>query len=91
MYAEDFRLLASRVDELEGFLPVKRVEIEIKDEQGKVVAVVRVIGAGFSPESTRCTEQFLLGLISAYPFKITNSRVSEGMIEVRAEEEKRSR
>ncbi len=91
MYAEDFRVLASRVDELQGFLPVKRVEIEMKDEQGRAVAIVRVIGAGFSPESTRCTEQFLLGLLSAYPFKIVNSRVSEGMIEVRAEEERRNR
>ncbi len=91
MYAEDFKVLASRVDELQGFLPVKRVEIEMKDDQGRAVAVVRVIGAGFSPESTRCTEQFLLGLLSAYPFKIVNSRVSEGMIEVRAEEERRNR
>ena len=91
MYAEDFRLLASRVDELQGFLPVKRVEIEIRDEQGKANTVVRVIGAGFSPESTRCTEQFLLGIISAYPYRITSSRVSEGMIEVRAEEEKKTR
>jgi hypothetical protein len=90
MYAQDFGLLASRVDELQGFLPVKRVEIEIKEEQGKTVAVVRVIGAGFSPESTRCTEQFVLGVISAYPYKITYSRVSEGMIEVRAQEERRS-
>jgi hypothetical protein len=91
MYAEDFRVLASRVDELQGFIPVKRVEIELKDEGGKSIIVVRVIGAGFSPESTSCTEQFLLGILSAYPNKITNSRVSEGMIEVRAEEEKKSR
>jgi hypothetical protein len=91
MYAEDFRVLASRVDELQGFLPVKRVEIEMKEEDGKAIAIVRVIGAGFSPESTRCTEQFLLGLLSAYPYKIVNSRVSEGMIEVRAEEERRNR
>jgi hypothetical protein len=90
MYAENFRLVASRVDELQGFHPVKRVEIEIKEEQGKAVAVVRVIGAGFSPESTSCTEQFVLGVLSAYPYKITYSRVSEGMIEVRAEEEKKS-
>jgi len=89
MYAEDFRVLASRVDEIQGFIPVKRVEIDLKDEGAKTIIVVRVIGAGNSPESTRCTEQFLHGILSAYPNKITNSRVSEGMIEVRAEEERR--
>jgi len=89
MYAEDFQQLISRVDELHGFLPVKRVEFERKEEEGRVSIVVRVVGAGFSAESTSCTEQFLVGMLSAYQYKITNSRVSQGMIEVRAEEEKR--
>jgi hypothetical protein len=90
MYADDFQQLISRVDELHGFLPVKRVEFERKEEDGRVSVVVRIVGAGFSVESTSCTEQFLLGILSAYPYKITNTRVSEGMIEVKAEEEKRS-
>lgn len=90
MYAEDFRELIPRVSELQGFIPVKRVEIERKDEEGQVSVVVRVVGAGFSVESTTCTEQFLLGLISAYPYKVTNSKVSEGMIEIRADEERKA-
>jgi len=89
MYADDFQQLISRVDELNGFLPVKRVEFERKEEEGRVSVVVRIVGAGFSVESTSCTEQFLLGILSAYPYKIMNTRVSEGMIEVKAEEEKR--
>jgi len=89
MYADDFQQLISRVDELNGFLPVKRVEFERKEEEGRVNVVVRIVGAGFSVESTSCTEQFLLGILSAYPYKIMNTRVSEGMIEVKAEEEKR--
>ena len=88
MYAEDFKELVSRVDELQGFLPVKRVEFERKEELGKVNILVRVIGAGLSMESTSCSEHFLRGILSAYPYKIINSRISEGMIEVRAEEEK---
>jgi hypothetical protein len=56
MYAQDFQQLISRVDELEGFLPVKRVEFERKDERERAVVLVRVIGAGFSRESTSCTE-----------------------------------
>jgi hypothetical protein len=88
MYAEDFKELVSRVDELQGFLPVKRVEFERKEEDWKAKVVVRVIGAGFSHESTSCTEQFLLGILSAYQYKITDSRISGGLIEVKAEEEK---
>jgi hypothetical protein len=89
MYADDFQQLISRVDELHGFLPVKRVEFEKKEEDGKQSVVVRVVGAGFSAESTSCTEQFLLGILSAYPYKVTSTKSSEGMIEVRAEEDKR--
>jgi len=88
MYAEDFQQLIPRVDELQGFIPVKRVEFERKEQQGKVTVLVRVIGAGFSRESTSCTEQFLLGILSAYPYKITSNKVFEGMIEVTAMEEK---
>ncbi len=88
MYAEDFKELVSRVEELQGFLPVKRVEFERREEDGKIKIAVHVIGAGLSRETTSCSEQFLLGILSAYPYKIISSRVSEGMIEVRAEEEK---
>lgn len=87
MYAEDFQQLISRVDELHGFLPVKRVEFERKEDERGVSMVVRIVGAGFSVESTSCTEQFLLGLLSAYPYKVVKSRVSEGLIEVKAEED----
>jgi hypothetical protein len=90
MYAEDFQQLISRVDELHGLLPVKRVEFERKEDDRGASVTIRIVGAGFSVESTSCTEQFLLGLLSAYPYRIVNSRISEGMIEVKAEEEKRA-
>jgi hypothetical protein len=90
MYAQEFEELIPRVDELQGLLPVKRVEIERKDEEGRVNILVRVIGAGFSLESTSCTEQFVLGILSAFPYKILSSRVFEGMIEVKAVEERKS-
>jgi len=88
MYAEDFKELVSRVDELQGFLPVKRVEFERKEEGDRPAITVRVIGAGLSLESTTCAEHFLRGILSAYPYRIASSNVSEGMIELRAEEEK---
>lgn len=80
MYAEDFQQLISRVDELHGLLPVKRVEFERKEDDRGASVTIRIVGAGFSVESTSCTEQFLLGLLSAYPYRIVNSRISEGMI-----------
>jgi hypothetical protein len=85
MYSEDFKELVGRVEELQGFLPVKRVEFQRKDD---LTTLIRIIGAGFSRESTTCTEQFLLGILSAYPYKVINSKISEGMIEVTAMEEK---
>jgi len=88
MYAKGFEELIPRVEELQGFLPVKRVEFERKEAEGTARVLMRVIGAGFSQESTRCTEQFLLGILAAYPYEIVGSTVSEGMIEVRAEEVK---
>ncbi len=89
MYAQEFQQLIPRVDELQGLLPVKRVEIERKEEDGKAHIMVRVIGAGFSLESTSCTEQFVVGILSAFPYKITSNRVFEGMIEVTAVEERK--
>ena len=86
MYAPNFELLVSRVEELEGFLPVKRVEFERKDTPDKIEMGIKVIGAGYSLESTRCTEQFILGLLSDYPYKVLSSRVTEGLIEVKLEE-----
>jgi hypothetical protein len=90
MYAEDFQQLIARVDELDGLLPVKRLEFERREGDRGVNIIVRIVGAGFSVESTSCTEQFLLGLLSAYSYRVANSRVSEGMIEVTAEAEKKS-
>ena len=89
MYAQEFQQLIPRVDELQGLLPVKRVEIERKEEEGKVHIMVRVIGAGFSLESTSCTEQFVVGILSAFPYKIVSNRVFEGMIEITAVEERK--
>jgi len=89
MYAEKFDELIPRVEELQGLLPVKRVEIEHKfDAQQKGTVTIRVIGAGFSQETTECTEHFLMGILSAYPYKILSNRISQGIIEVIAEENK---
>ena len=89
MYAEEFEQLIPRVEEVQAFLPVKRVEFERKEHEGTSTLVVRVLGAGNSVESTTCTEQFLLGILAAYPYKILSSKVSEGIIEVKAEQDKR--
>ena len=58
------------------------------DAQQKRMLTIRVIGAGNSQETTECTEQFLIGILSAYPYKILGNRISQGIIEVTAEETK---
>ncbi len=88
MFAEDFKTLVTRVEELKGLLPFKRVEFERTDESGAPKVVIRVLGAGLSAESTACTEQFLRGILSAYPYKILGTKISDGFIEIRATEER---
>jgi hypothetical protein len=88
MYAEDFKALVDNVQDLQAFLPVKRIEIQTKEKEDGSSVVVRIIGAGLSQESTSCAERFLFGLLSAYPLRIAGSAISEGMIEVRADEER---
>lgn len=88
MYAEDFDKLVPKADELQGLLPVKRIEFEKLEGDGKTQRLIRVIGAGQSPESTSCTEQFLHGILSAYAFRIVSSKRSEGLIETRVAEMK---
>lgn len=64
-----------------NLLPVKRVDIRGEGE-GKIA--VRVVGAGISTESTKCAEHFIRGLLSAYSYRVTESNVTEGIIELRA-------
>ncbi len=85
------RMLSDRIDELPGvvgefqnFLPVKRIEFGRIEEAGKSGIFVRAIGAGLSTESTTCAERFISGIASSYSLRVTNSRISEGIIEVRA-------
>jgi hypothetical protein len=85
------RMLSDRIDELSGvvgefqnFLPVKRIEFGKIEEAGKSGIFVRAIGAGLSTESTTCAERFISGIVSSYSLRVTNSRVSEGIIEIRA-------
>ncbi len=79
----DFQNLIPILFDLQAFLPVKRVEFErISPITDKMIISIRILGAGPSPESTECAEQFLKGLLSQYPYRITDTRVTEGIIEV---------
>lgn len=73
--------LSAEVKALQGMLPVKRIELK-NAEKDKSALIVRAIGVGLSAESTRCAEQFLRGIIASYSLNVTNSKVSEGIIEL---------
>ncbi len=86
------KMFSTKIDELSGvigefqsFLPVKRIEFEkVEGETGKSEFFVRAVGAGLSTESTTCAERFISGIISSYSLRVTSSKISEGIIEVRA-------
>jgi hypothetical protein len=88
MFAEDFKTLVVRIEELKGLLPFKRIEFERTEAGGTISVAIRVLGTGLTPESTACTEQFLRGILSNYPYKITWAKSSAGFIEIRGVEEK---
>ncbi len=88
----DFEDLIPRLFDLQGYLPVKRVEFEpVSATTDKMVISIRILGAGPSLEATECAEQFLKGLLSQYPYRITYSRITEGIIEARIMRDKKSR
>lgn len=78
----DLEVLIPRLFELQSFLPVKRVEFEpISTTTDRMIVSIRILGAGPSLEATRCAEQFLAGLLSQYPYRITRTRVTDGIID----------
>ncbi len=80
----DFEDLIPRLFDLQSFLPIKRVEFEpISTTTDRMTVSVRVLGAGPSLEATRCAEQFLAGLLSQYPYEITQTRVTDGIIDAK--------
>lgn len=89
---EHLRLFYPAVEDLEGqvatippFFAEQRLEVKRvrdSDERRGKVRVRAAVEPG--PELTECAEQLIAGLLSAYSFRITESRPSEGAIEVLA-------
>jgi hypothetical protein len=86
MYAPKLEELSAEVGELQGFLPVRRIELRKTHERN---VTIRAIGAGLSLESTSCAEQLIRGVISGYKLRVVSSHISEGMIDIVAVEEER--
>jgi hypothetical protein len=100
MYFPKLDDLAHEAEEFRDLLPVRRVEVQeseafVEEEErgenaragGKLKSVViRAVGAGLSIESTKCSEQLIRGIVSAYSLSIVSSNISEGIIELKAEQ-----
>ena len=83
-----FEDLIPRLFDLHAFLPVKRVEFEpISTTTDRMTISVRVLGAGPSLEATKCAEKFLAGLLSQYPYRIAETRVTDGIIDAKITKE----
>ncbi|MEM0117902.1 MAG: hypothetical protein QXV32_05605 [Conexivisphaerales archaeon] len=82
MYEPTFERLSALVKEMEFLLPIKRLDILRVERQDGGRYIVRAIGAGLSPSSTKCAEALLQGLLNTYAMTVVSSRVSEGIIEL---------
>jgi hypothetical protein len=85
MYEPTFERLSAFVKEMEFLLPIKRLDILKVEKQEAGRYIVRAIGAGLSPSSTKCAEALLQGLLSTYSITVISSRISEGIIELTVE------
>jgi len=86
----DLTNLAQAAVEFQGLLPFRRLEFRSAEAaEGKGQLVVRAIGAGMSPESTACAEQFMRGVVGAYSWSVRGSRTAEGIIEMQISRERR--
>ena len=71
-----------RLFELQAFLPIRQAEFqELSATTERMTIAVRILGAGPSVEATECTQRFLKGILSQYPYKIAFTRIAEGIIE----------
>lgn len=85
--------LGDVIKEFQVLLPAQKIEFkkvagEGKDSSGygKSTYEIRAMGVASSVESTTCAEQFIRGIISSYSLKIIESRISRGIIRVKAVE-----
>jgi hypothetical protein len=84
--------LGKVIEEFQVLLPAQKIEFKKtageRDSSGYEGASyeIRAMGAGSSIESTSCADQFICGLLSAYSLNITESKVSRGIISIKAVE-----
>ncbi len=86
--------LGSVIQEFQVLLPAQKIEfrkitsrgdLSSSDHDGAVYEM-RAVGTGSSVESTTCAEHFIRGLLSSYSLKITDSKISRGILDVKAED-----
>ncbi len=82
--------LGKVIEEFQVLLPAQKIEFKKiegernKSEYGEVTYEIRAMGAGSSLESTTCADQFIRGILASYSLKITEGKVSRGIIGIKA-------
>lgn len=76
--------LGEVIDEFQLLLPAHRIEFRKSSTSAGTQYTIRAVGAGHSLEATKCGEQFIHGVFSAYSLQVTDSSISKGIIEVKA-------
>ncbi len=90
MSADNPEDLGQVIGEFQVLLPAQKIEFKKMpsdsetSKYGEAIYEIRAMGAGNSIETTSCAEQFIRGLLSAYSLKVTEGKVSRGIIGIRA-------
>lgn len=71
------------IEEFQVLLPAQKIEFK-KIQGEEVIYEIRALGAGSSIQTTSCAEQFIRGVLNSYALKITEGKVSRGIIGIRA-------
>ncbi len=78
------------IEEFQVLLPAQKIEFKkaaTERDSSRYEGAsyeIRALGAGSSLESTNCADQFIRGVFSAYGLKITDSKISRGIISIKA-------
>ena len=88
--------LGQVIEEFQVLLPAQKIEFrEITGEDSDSLGhhgakyEIRALGAGASVNSTKCAEQLIRGILSAYSLEIIESNMTRGIISIKAAETSR--
>ncbi len=85
--APDLEKLWEYAQLFKEFIPADRFEMSFNRETASIL----LVGAGYSPEASRCSFAGLSGLLKGYNYDIEEKHIEKGLIKITCHPAKRSR